>query len=243
MDFDCIAMIHETIAILDFGSQYVQLIARRIREQNVFSLICPGDIAADELRRLGVKGLILSGGPASVRNINAPRCDGAIFELGVPILGICYGMQLGCQILGADIVAAKVREYGRTSLHILEKKDLFANIPDTIMAWASHGDQVGQLAGDFEKLAETASCPFAAVKHKKTKFFGVQFHPEVSHTPKGAQILQNFLYDVCGCKGDWKMSDFVAEATKAIKEQVGGAKVICGLSGGVDSSVPASLVS
>lgn len=242
MDLDGFAMSHETIAILDFGSQYVQLIARRVREQNVFSLICSGDIAADELRKMDVKGLILSGGPASVRDKNAPRCDEAIFEMGVPILGICYGMQLGCQILGADIVAAKAREYGRTNLRILEKKDLFTNLPDTIMAWASHGDQVGQLGGDFEKLAETANCPFAAVRYKKTKFFGVQFHPEVSHTPKGAQILQNFLYDVCGCKGDWKMSDFVAEATKAIKERVGGAKVICGLSGGVDSSVTASLV-
>jgi len=241
-DLDEVAMRHETIAILDFGSQYVQLIARRVREQNVFSLICSGDISADELRRMGVKGLILSGGPASVRNKDAPRCDGAIFELGVPILGICYGMQLGCQILGADIVAAKAREYGRTSLHILRKKDLFANLPDTIMAWASHGDQVGQLGDDFKKLAETESCPFAAVKHKKTKFFGVQFHPEVSHTPKGGEILQNFLYDVCGCSGDWKISDFVAEATKVIKELAGGAKVICGLSGGVDSSVTASIV-
>ena len=160
----------------------------------------------------------------------------------MPILGICYGMQLGCQILGAKVIAAQRREYGRTTLSILEKSDLFANLPDSITAWASHGDQVGELSDDFVKLATTDTCPFAAVKHKKRKFFGVQFHPEVSHTPKGTLILKNFLYDICGCSGDWKMSDFVSETVEAVRSQAGGAKVICGLSGGVDSSVVASLV-
>ena len=232
----------ETIAILDFGSQYGQLIARRIREHNVYSRICRADITAEELSRLQVKGLILSGGPASVYDKNAPKCNAKIFELGVPILGICYGMQLGCKVLGAEIIAAQRREYGRTTLSILDRSDLFANMPDSTTVWASHGDQVGELGGDFIKLAATETCPFAAVRHKKKKFFGVQFHPEVSHTPKGPLILKNFLYGICGCSGDWKMSDFVSETTEAIRKRVGDAAVICGLSGGVDSSVVASLV-
>jgi GMP synthase (glutamine-hydrolysing) len=235
-------MSREIIAILDFGSQYGQLIARRVREQNVYSQICRADITAEELLRLGVRGLILSGGPASVYDEKAPRCDEKIFELGVPILGICYGMQLGCQILGAKVIAAQRREYGRTNLTIIDKSDLFANLSDSITAWASHGDQVGELSDDFVKLATTDTCPFAAVRHSKSKFFGVQFHPEVSHTPKGSLILQNFLYDICGCSGDWKMSDFVSETLEAVRTQASDAKVICGLSGGVDSSVVASLV-
>ena len=235
-------MSRQTIAILDFGSQYGQLIARRVREHNVYSRICRADIKAAELAALPVKGLILSGGPASVYEKNAPKCDPKIFDLGVPILGICYGMQLGCQTLGATIAPAKKREYGRTNLVILDKTDLFANLPDSITAWASHGDQIGESSSDFLKLATTDTCPFAAVRHKEKPFFGVQFHPEVSHTPKGPQILKNFLYDICGCDGDWKMSDFVSETTEAVRSQVGDAKVICGLSGGVDSSVVASLI-
>ena len=235
-------MSREIIAILDFGSQYGQLIARRVREQNVYSQICRADITAEELSQLGVRGLILSGGPASVYDEKAPGCDEKIFELGVPILGICYGMQLGCQVLGAKIIAAHRREYGRTTLSIIEKSDLFANIPDSITAWASHGDQIGDLSDDFVKLATTDTCPYAAVRHNKRKFFGVQFHPEVSHTPKGSLILKNFLYDICRCSGDWKMSDFVSDALEAVRSQAGDAKVICGLSGGVDSSVVASLM-
>ena len=235
-------MSREIIAILDFGSQYGQLIARRVREQNVYSQICPADITAEELSRLGVSGIILSGGPASVYDEKAPGCDEKIFELGVPVLGICYGMQLGCQVLGAKIIQAQRREYGRTNLSIIDKSDLFANLSDSITAWASHGDQIGQLSDDFVKLATTDTCPFAAVRHNKKNFFGVQFHPEVSHTPKGSLILKNFLYDICRCSGDWKMSDFVSESVEAVCSQVGRAKVICGLSGGVDSSVVASLV-
>ena len=235
-------MSRETIAILDFGSQYIQLIARRVREHNVYSVVCGADTPAEQLRKLKIKGLILSGGPASVRDANAPRCDEKIFELGVPILGICYGMQLGCQMLGAQVIAAESREYGRTELSILDKSDLFANLPDSVTAWASHGDQVGELGDDFVRLATTETCPFAAVRHRKKKFFAVQFHPEVSHTPKGSVILQNFLYDICGCSGDWKMSDFVSETTEAIRKRIGSSKVICGLSGGVDSSVVAALL-
>ena len=235
-------MSREIVAILDFGSQYGQLIARRVREQNVYSQICRSDVTAEALSRLGVKGLIFSGGPASVYDENSPKCDEKIFRLDVPILGICYGMQLGCRILGAKVIPAQSREYGRTNLSILEKSDLFADMPDSITAWASHGDQIGDLGEDFTRLATTDTCPYAAVKHKTKKFFGVQFHPEVSHTPKGPQILKNFLYDICGCSGNWKMSDFVNETTEAVRSQVGNAQVICGLSGGVDSSVVASLI-
>jgi len=235
-------MSHETIAILDFGSQYGQLIARRVREHNVYSIICQPDISAEELSQLNIKGIILSGGPASVYDKGAPKCDEKIFNLGVPVLGICYGMQLGCKILGAKIVAASRREYGRTNLCILDKSDLFANLPDSITAWASHGDQVSELSDDFTLLAATETCPFAAVRHSKKQFFGVQFHPEVAHTPKGSIILKNFLYNICNCSSDWKMSDFVSEAIKKVRRQVGQAKVICGLSGGVDSAVTASLI-
>ncbi len=235
-------MSHEIIAILDFGSQYCQLIARRVREHNVYSQIFRADTTAKQLSQLPLRGLILSGGPASVYDKNTPKCDEKIFEMGVPILGICYGMQLGCRILGAEIIAADKHEYGRTSLSIVDKSDLFANMPDSTTVWASHGDQVSKLSDDFVPLAITPTCPFAAVRHKQKKFFGVQFHPEVAHTPKGSLILQNFLYDICGCSGDWKMSDFVSENVKAIHKKVGNAAVICGLSGGVDSSVVASLL-
>jgi GMP synthase (glutamine-hydrolysing) len=235
-------MNREMIAILDFGSQYSQLIARRIREHNVYSKIFRADITTEELHRLPLKGLILSGGPASVYDKDAPKCDRKIFELGLPILGICYGMQLGCQILGGEITPANKREYGRTNLSIADKSDLFANLPDSITVWASHGDQVSKLSDDFVRLATTETCPYAAVRHKTKRFFGVQFHPEVAHTPQGPAILENFLYNICSCSGDWKMSDFVSKTTEEIRRKVGDAMVICGLSGGVDSSVTASLV-
>jgi GMP synthase (glutamine-hydrolysing) len=235
-------MIREMIAILDFGSQYIQLIARRVREHNVYSRIFPARTPAEELSKLPLKGIILSGGPASVYEANAPRCDERIFDAGVPILGICYGMQLGCQMLGAEVIRAKSHEYGRATLTILDKNDLFANLPDDTLVWASHGDQVANPGPGFVKLAQTKTCPWAAIRHAPRRFFGVQFHPEVSHTPKGSEILKNFLYDICGCTGDWKMSDFVAETVKAVRQRVGDARVICGLSGGVDSSVTASLL-
>jgi len=235
-------MIREMIAILDFGSQYIQLIARRVREHNVYSRIFPARTPAEELSKLPLKGIILSGGPASVYEASAPRCDERLFDLGVPMLGICYGMQLGCQMLGAEVIRAKSHEYGRAALAILDKADLFATFPDDTLVWASHGDQVTNPGNGFVKLAQTKTCPWAAIRHAQKKFFGVQFHPEVSHTPKGPEILKNFLYDVCGCTGDWKMSDFVAETVQSVRRQVGDATVICGLSGGVDSSVTASLI-
>ena len=164
-------MPREKIAILDFGSQYVQLIARRVREQNVYSIICRPEASAPQLKNMGLKGLILSGGPASVYDENAPKCDEKIFDLGLPILGICYGMQLGCQILGAKIIPAEKREYGRTKLSVIDNTDLFRNLPDTITAWASHGDQIGRLSDNFVKLATTQTCPFATVRYKKNKFY------------------------------------------------------------------------
>jgi GMP synthase (glutamine-hydrolysing) len=235
-------MKRETIAIIDFGSQYGQLIARRVREHNVYSVIYQPLVNADELKKLGVNGVILSGGPASVYTPGAPTCDPRIFDLGVPILGICYGMQIGCKMLGADIAPAKAREYGRTSLQINSKEQLFANMPDSTTVWMSHGDQVNQLNDDFIAIANTPTCPFAAVKHKTRAFFGVQFHPEVTHTPRGKDMLKNFLYEICKCQGNWHMSNFVEEAIKAVRDKVGDATVICGLSGGVDSAVTASLI-
>lgn len=235
-------MDRQLVAILDFGSQYGQLIARRVRELNVYSRIFRADIPATELAQLPLKGIILSGGPASVYAENAPRCDEAIFELDVPILGICYGMQLGCQILGAGIIPAEQREYGRADLTVLDNSALFANLPESMVVWASHGDQIGELDQNFQTLATTPTCPHAAVRHQQKPFLGVQFHPEVTHTPKGTEILKNFLYGICACDGDWKMSDFVQETIAAVQKQVGGAQVICGLSGGVDSSVVASLI-
>jgi GMP synthase (glutamine-hydrolysing) len=235
-------MTRQLVAILDFGSQYGQLIARRVRELNVYSRIFRADIPAAELSKLPLQGIILSGGPASVYDANAPRCDEAIFDLDVPILGICYGMQLGCQILGAEIIPAREREYGRADLTIVDKSTLFSNLPESTVVWASHGDQVGKLGEAFQTLATTPTCPHAAVKHAQKKFHGVQFHPEVTHTPKGTAILKNFLYGICVCDGDWKMSDFVQETIAAVQKQVGQAQVICGLSGGVDSSVVASLI-
>jgi len=235
-------MSREVVAIIDFGSQYGQLIARRVREHKVYSQIYQPTVKIEKLAQLGVRGIILSGGPASVYAENAPTCDSRIFELGVPVLGICYGMQIGCKILGAKVNPARSREYGRTSLHITDSSDLFKTLPEHTTVWMSHGDQVNALTDDFQSLAATPTCPFAAVRHKGGKFFGVQFHPEVTHTPRGADILKNFLYDICGCCGDWQMSDFVEETVANVRRQVGSNTVICGLSGGVDSAVTAALL-
>jgi len=232
----------EVIAIIDFGSQYGQLIARRVREHKVYSQIYQPSVKIEKLAQLGVKGIILSGGPASVYAENAPTCDERIFQLGVPVLGICYGMQIGCKILGARVSPAHAREYGRTNVSISDTSDLFKGLPEHTTVWMSHGDQVNELTSDFIPLATTATCPFAAVRHNGGKFFGVQFHPEVTHTPRGTEILKNFLYDICGCTGDWQMSDFVEQSVQKIRQQVGSSTVICGLSGGVDSAVTAALI-
>ena len=233
----------ETIAILDFGSQYAQLIARRVRENHVFSMLCRPDISVEELRQMNVAGLILSGGPASVYIEDAPRCDPAVLEMGVPILGICYGMQIGCEILGGQVAPTTSREYGRTHLRTAKPERLLAHVPADTTVWMSHGDIVADLSDDFIPLAETDTCPYAAVRHARRPFYGVQFHPEVTHTPHGGQIIRNFLYDICGCQGDWRVGSFVETAIASVRERVRpDERVICGLSGGVDSSVVAALL-
>ena len=234
---------NETIVIIDFGSQYGQLIARRVREHNVYSIIYQPSVPVKELSQIkNLKGIILSGGPASVYATGAPGCDEKIFTLGVPILGICYGMQWGCKVLGAKIKPAQAREYGRAIIDILDDSDLFTNIGQTATVWMSHGDQAESLGKDFDVLAKTKTCPYAVVRHKGKKFYGLQFHPEVSHTPKGDIIMRNFLYDICKCSGDWQMSDFAEHAIEKIRNQAKNGTVICGLSGGVDSAITATLV-
>ena len=233
----------ETIAIIDFGSQYGQLIARRVREHNVYSIIYQPGISVKELAQIkNLKGIILSGGPASVYVLNAPACDEKIFDLGVPILGICYGMQWGCKVLGAKIKPAKSREYGRTVITITDSNDLFAGVGDTAPVWMSHGDQAESLSKEFDVLAKTKTCPYSAVRNKNKKFYGLQFHPEVSHTPKGNIMMKNFLSDICKCRGDWQMKDFAEQAIEKIRAKAKTGTVICGLSGGVDSAVTATLV-
>ena len=236
----------QTVPILDFGAQYVQLIARRVREAGVYSILVRPTITVEELRALNPVGIILSGGPASVYEKDAPRCAPGIFEVGVPVLGICYGMQIAAQLLGGDVKPAQSREYGRTKLHHHSTDALLQGVPEDTTVWMSHGDQVQQLGPEFLPLASTPTCPLAAMRHKDRPFFGVQFHPEVTHTPHGTQILENFLYRICHAQGTWRMGSFVDAAVASIRQQVGvgagGGHVVCGLSGGVDSSVLAALL-
>jgi GMP synthase (glutamine-hydrolysing) len=232
----------DTVLILDFGSQFAQLIARRIREAGVYSLLVAPDRPIEEFAKLAPKGIVLSGGPSSVTEREAPRCDPRILDMGVPVLGICYGMQLGCQILGGRVEAAEAREFGRTALRIRDASGLLAGLPDRTSVWMSHGDQVSDLGEDFEVLASSETCPNAVVRHRSKPFHGVQFHPEVTHTPHGADLLRNFLYSICQCEGSWRMSDYLEIACERIRKQVGDGRVICGLSGGVDSSVVAALL-
>jgi GMP synthase (glutamine-hydrolysing) len=232
----------EKVLVLDFGSQYAQLIARRVRQQHVYCEIVRHNLTAERIRELAPKGIILSGGPASVYEPGAPKCDPEIFHLGVPVLGICYGLHLACQALGGQVQGTSTREYGRAKCHISQPNQLFAGVPAEIEVWMSHGDQVSQASGDFEPLAATATCPLAAVKHRQLPVYGLQFHPEVTHTPQGAKILGNFLRAVCGCAGTWKLGDFARETIAALRARVGNARVICGLSGGVDSSVVAAML-
>ncbi len=233
----------ERVLVLDFGSQYAQLIARRVREQHVYCEIVRHDITAARIRELAPKGIILSGGPSSVYEAGAPRCDPALFRLGIPVLGICYGMQLACDALGGKVGQAKAREYGRAHCDVLESDMLFAGVPARTEVWMSHGDQVDGVSADFFPLARTATCPLAAVRHRELPVFGLQFHPEVTHTPAGGTILANFLKHACGCTGSWRLEDFAASMITALRERIGSDRVICGLSGGVDSAVVAALLS
>jgi GMP synthase (glutamine-hydrolysing) len=232
----------EVVLVLDFGGQTAQLIARRIREAGVLALLVRPDSTPDELRAHKPKGLVLSGGPKSVYETGAPQCDPGLFSIDVPMLGICYGMQIACQAMGSRIEPASNREFGRAALHIHDPTGLFSAVPEATTVWMSHGDQVHGLNGTFDTIASTPTCPHAAVKHRHKPIFGVQFHPEVTHTPHGADVLRNFVYEICGCHGSWTMADFLDSEIERIKEQVGDGRVICGLSGGVDSSVVAALL-
>lgn len=233
---------HEVILVLDFGSQYNQLIARRIRENKVFSRIVPHDITAEEIRKLSPKGLILSGGPASIYGARAPKPKKEIFELGIPVLGICYGMQAMAHMLGGKVTKAGKREYGHAEFLIDDFEDLFSGLDNKIISWMSHGDYVSQLPPGFNKIGHTDNTEFAAIADRARRLYGVQFHPEVAHTPKGSRIIANFLCDICRCRGNWTMQSFIDDTVKNIRDVAGKEKVVCGLSGGVDSSVAAVLI-
>lgn len=232
----------QVVPVLDFGSQTVQLIARRVREAGVFSLLVAADTPLETLAAMKPAAIVLSGGPASVYAPGAPRCDPRLFDLGVPVLGICYGMQIACKLLGAEVGRSTAHEYGRASLGLLDDTDLLAGIPDRTAVWMSHGDQVTRLSDDFEVLATTQTCPCAVVRHKQRRFYGIQFHPEVSHTPHGSEIFHNFLMRISHCRPTWRMADFLGSQLDEIRQRVGDRQVVCGLSGGVDSSVVAALL-
>ena len=232
----------QTIAVLDFGSQYTQVIARRIRECSVYSRVFNFNVKPAELRKANVCGIILSGGPASVLGKDAIFPDKGIFKMGVPILGICYGLQVMGKILGGKVAKSDRREYGAGKLSFKSCGELLAGLKSPQAVWNSHGDRLEKLPQGFRAVAATDNSKFAVVEDSKRKFYGLQFHPEVVHTPNGKKILENFLYRICGCKGDWKMSTYAEQLIQEIREQVGDKRVILGLSGGVDSSVVAALV-
>ena len=233
---------HSWIAILDFGSQYTQLIARRVREQQVYSEIIRFDTPAAALRERKPAGIILSGGPNSVFEEGAPLCDPALFDLGIPVLGICYGMQLTAKTLGGTVKPGLHREYGHTRIGTDATCSLFAGLPSEFDVWMSHGDQVEILPPGFVVSARSLSCPHAAMFNEARGFYALQFHPEVVHTQHGTAILRNFLFSVCGCSGDWQLSSWVEETVAKLTRQVGDEHVVLGLSGGVDSSVVAALL-
>ncbi|UDQ97132.1 glutamine-hydrolyzing GMP synthase [Lentisphaerota bacterium WC36G] len=232
----------ETILVLDFGSQYSQLIARRIRECNVYSKILPFNTPAEELKKENPAGIILSGGPASVYLETAPKCDPALFEMGIPVLGICYGLQLMIHTLGGEVAASSAREYGKAILRKTGADALFEDIDSETQVWMSHGDKVLSLPEGFKTVAVTDNTEYAAINHPEKHFYGIQFHPEVVHSIQGKEIVSNFCHKICECKAEWTMKSFIESQVKAIRETVGDQKVILGLSGGVDSSVAAALI-
>ena len=235
-------MTHQTIIVLDFGSQFTQLIARRLRELSIYCEILPFDAPLAEIARREPAGIILSGGPRSVSDAGAPRCDTGVYGLSVPVLGICYGMQLMTAALGGEVAPAPHREYGLATIEIQPGAPLFTSIPGHLRVWASHGDLVKAPPPGFAVTATSANAPVAAMASEPRRLYALLFHPEVAHTDHGTEILRNFVYGVCGCRGDWTMSSFVEEATARIREQVGQGRVVCGLSGGVDSTVAAVLI-
>jgi GMP synthase (glutamine-hydrolysing) len=236
---------HQTIIVLDFGSQYTQLIARRLRELSIYSEIWPPDTPAEKIRARNPVGIILSGGPRSVSEVGAPKCDPVLFDLGSPVLGICYGMQLMAHSLGGSVAPAPQREFGHATVKIAAQGPsaaLFERVAPEIRVWASHGDFVASPPRGFAVVATSANAPVAAMANPDRQLYALLFHPEVVHTESGLEILRNFAYGVCGCTGDWTMASFVEEATRRIRTQVGGRQVVCALSGGVDSTVAALLL-
>ena len=233
---------HNWIAILDFGSQYSQLIARRVREQKVYSELLKFNTPAAALAARKPAGIILSGGPASVLDPGSPLCDPAIFDMGIPVLGICYGQQMTAKLLGGAVKPGREREYGSARINVVDASSLFRDLPRDLDVWMSHGDQVERMPAGFTVLARTDTCPVAAMGNPARRLYGLQFHPEVVHTPQGATLLSRFLFDICQCRPDWEMAQFIKESVVAIREKVGEGHVLCGLSGGVDSSVVAALL-
>ena len=233
---------HQLVVVLDYGGQYTQLIARRIRENRVYCEIYPYDIEIAELRRLAAIGIVLSGGPQSVYDADAPHGDSGLFDLGIPILGICYGMQLAAKALGGVVQASREREYGRTEIRVEASSSLFDGLADQQTVWMSHGDSVKELPPSSRVTGSTKSVPVVAFEDADRKVYGIQFHPEVTHTVCGAEMLRNFLYGVCGADGEWLMASYLEEAIESVRAQAGEGRVICALSGGVDSAVVASLI-
>jgi GMP synthase (glutamine-hydrolysing) len=236
-------MKRENVIVLDFGGQYNQLIARRVRECHVYCEVKPYNMSIEEIRSMNPKGIIFTGGPNSVYDPESPKCDPAIYELGIPILGICYGSQLMMQQLGGNVISANVREYGKTEVNVNTDSLLFRDVNKNTICWMSHTDRIETLADGFVTSAYTDSCPIAAMEDAVRRFYAVQFHPEVEHTQEGSKMLRNFLFEICGCEGTWEMGSFVEESIAAIREKVGDKKVLCALSGGVDSSVAAVMLS
>ena len=233
----------ELILILDFGGQYNQLIARRVRECNVYSEVVPYDITLEKIKEKNPKGIIFTGGPASVYGEDSPKCADGIFELGIPVLGICYGMQLMAHVLGGTVLSAETREFGETSVSIDNTSPLFLGFDSKNIFLMSHTDYVSEVPDGFKKIGFTSDCPHAAMENEEKKIYGIQFHPEVNNSVNGTQVIKNFLYNVCKCSGDWVMSSFVEDSIKSLREKIGNKKALCALSGGVDSSVAAVLLS
>ena len=236
-------MSREMVVVIDFGGQYNQLVARRVRECNVYCEIYSYRTDIEKIKAMNPKGIILTGGPNSCYEPGAPTCTAELFNLGIPVLGLCYGAQLMMHVLGGKVEKAPVREYGKTEVHVDTASKLFTNVSPTTICWMSHFDYISKVAPDFTICAHTADCPVAAAENPAKNLYAIQFHPEVLHTQEGTTMLENFVKGICGCAGDWRMDSFVAHSIESIREKVGNGKVLCALSGGVDSSVAAVLLS